>query len=37
MRGWEADDGTLAVDQGLGRHYLKMDFNHVDGSDGVGK
>lgn len=37
MRGYQADDGTSPFYEGLGRHFFKMDFNHVDGLTAVGK
>jgi arginine N-succinyltransferase len=37
MRGFQLDDGTSPFYEGLGRHFFKMDFNHVDGLTAVGK
>ena len=37
MRGYQADDGTSPFYEGLGRHFFKMDFNHVDGLTALGK
>ena len=37
MRGFQADDGTSPFYEGLGRHFFKMDFNHVDGLTALGK
>ena len=37
MRGYQCDDGTSPFYEGLGRHFFKMDFNHVDGLTAVGK
>jgi arginine N-succinyltransferase len=37
MRGYQAEDGTSPFYEGLGRHFFKMDFNHVDGLTAVGK
>jgi arginine N-succinyltransferase len=37
MRGFQADDGTSPFYEGLGRHFFKMDFNHVDHLTALGK
>lgn len=37
MRGYQADDGTSPFYEGLGRHFFKMDFNHVDHLTALGK
>ena len=37
MRGFQDEDGTSPFYEGLGRHFFKMDFNHVDGLTAVGK
>jgi arginine N-succinyltransferase len=37
MRGYQLDDGTSPFYEGLGRHFFKMDFNHVDGLTAMGK
>jgi arginine N-succinyltransferase len=37
MRGFQLDDGTSPFYEGLGRHFFKMDFNHVDGLTSLGK
>ena len=37
MRGYLTDDGTSPFYEGLGRHFFKMDFNHVDGLTAMGK
>ncbi len=37
MRGYQADDGTSPFYEGLGRHFFKMDFDHVDGLTALGK
>ncbi len=37
MRGYQGDDGTSPFYEGLGRHFFKMDFNHVDELTGLGK
>ncbi len=37
MRGYLTEDGTSPFYEGLGRHFFKMDFNHVDGLTAVGK
>jgi arginine N-succinyltransferase len=37
MRGYQADDGTSPFYEGLGRHFFKMDFDHVDGLTAIGK
>lgn len=37
MRGYQEDDGTSPFYEGLGRHFFKMDFNHVDGLTALGK
>jgi arginine N-succinyltransferase len=37
MRGFQAEDGTSPFYEGLGRHFFKMDFNHVDGLTALGK
>ncbi|TFW33786.1 arginine N-succinyltransferase [Massilia horti] len=37
MRGFQAQDGTSPFYEGLGRHFFKMDFNHVDNLTALGK
>ena len=37
MRGFQAEDGTSPFYEGLGRHFFKMDFDHVDGLTALGK
>jgi arginine N-succinyltransferase len=37
MRGFQAEDGTSPFYEGLGRHFFKMDFNHVDHLTALGK
>jgi arginine N-succinyltransferase len=37
MRGYQAEDGTSPFYEGLGRHFFKMDFDHVDGLTALGK
>jgi len=37
MRGYQADDGSSPFYEGLGRHFFKMDFNHVDHLTAMGK
>jgi arginine N-succinyltransferase len=37
MRGYQDEDGTSPFYEGLGRHFFKMDFNHVDGLTALGK
>ena len=37
MRGYQGDDGTSPFYEGLGRHFFKMDFNHVDNLTALGK
>jgi arginine N-succinyltransferase len=37
MRGYQLDDGTSPFYEGLGRHFFKMDFNHVDNLTALGK
>ncbi|MDB5745619.1 MAG: arginine N-succinyltransferase, partial [Massilia sp.] len=37
MRGYLLEDGTSPFYEGLGRHFFKMDFNHVDGLTAIGK
>jgi arginine N-succinyltransferase len=37
MRGFQAEDGTSPFYEGLGRHFFKMEFNHVDGLTALGK
>jgi arginine N-succinyltransferase len=37
MRGFQGDDGTSPFYEGLGRHFFKMDFNHVDHLTALGK
>lgn len=37
MRGYQADDGSSPFYEGLGRHFFKMDFNHVDTLTALGK
>jgi arginine N-succinyltransferase len=37
MRGYLTEDGASPFYEGLGRHFFKMDFNHVDGLTAMGK
>ena len=37
MRGFQAEDGSTPFYEGLGRHFFKMDFNHVDHLTALGK
>ncbi|MES2901331.1 MAG: arginine N-succinyltransferase [Pseudomonadota bacterium] len=37
MRGYQGEDGTSPFYEGLGRHFFKMDFNHVDDLTAMGK
>ncbi|MES2322420.1 MAG: arginine N-succinyltransferase [Pseudomonadota bacterium] len=37
MRGYQGEDGTSPFYEGLGRHFFKMDFNHVDNLTALGK
>jgi arginine N-succinyltransferase len=37
MRGYQDEAGTSPFYEGLGRHFFKMDFNHVDGLTALGK
>lgn len=37
MRGYLTEDGSSPFYEGLGRHFFKMDFNHVDGLTAMGK
>jgi len=37
MRGYQDDNGVSPFYEGLGRHFFKMDFNHVDGLTAIGK
>jgi arginine N-succinyltransferase len=37
MRGYLDEDGRSPFYEGLGRHFFKMDFNHVDGLTSLGK
>jgi arginine N-succinyltransferase len=37
MRGFQSDDGYVPFYEGLGRHFFKMDFNHVDELTALGK
>jgi arginine N-succinyltransferase len=37
MRGYQAEDGRSPFYEGLGRHFFKMDFNHVDDLTSLGK
>jgi arginine N-succinyltransferase len=37
MRGFQDEGGTSPFYEGLGRHFFKMDFNHVDGLTALGK
>ncbi|TWI61484.1 arginine N-succinyltransferase [Pseudoduganella lurida] len=37
MRGYQADDGSSPFYEGLGRHFFKMDFHHVDDLTALGK
>ncbi len=37
MRGYQLEDGSSPFYEGLGRHFFKMDFNHVDHLTALGK
>jgi len=37
MRGYQDQNGDSPFYEGLGRHFFKMDFNHVDGLTAIGK
>jgi arginine N-succinyltransferase len=37
MRGYQEEDGRSPFYEGLGRHFFKMDFNHVDDLTAMGK
>ena len=37
MRGYQDEEGDSPFYEGLGRHFFKMDFNHVDGLTAIGK
>ncbi|MFL6673616.1 MAG: arginine N-succinyltransferase [Massilia sp.] len=37
MRGYQDENGVSPFYEGLGRHFFKMDFNHVDGLTAIGK
>jgi len=37
MRGYQDEGGDSPFYEGLGRHFFKMDFNHVDGLKAIGK
>ncbi|MYM23658.1 arginine N-succinyltransferase [Duganella sp. FT135W] len=37
MRGYQEEDGRSPFYEGLGRHFFKMDFDHVDALTAVGK
>ena len=37
MRGYQAPDGSSPFYEGLGRHFFKMDFHHVDELTSLGK
>ncbi|MFT5643998.1 MAG: arginine N-succinyltransferase [Janthinobacterium sp.] len=37
MRGYQAEDGSSPFYEGLGRHFFKMDFEHVDDLTSKGK
>ena len=37
MRGYQEEDGRSPFYEGLGRHFFKMDFNHVDHLTAMGK
>lgn len=37
MRGFQTPDGTSPFYESLGRHFFKMDFNHVDDLTSLGK
>jgi arginine N-succinyltransferase len=37
MRGFQDENGVSPFYEGLGRHFFKMDFNHVDGLTAIGK
>ena len=37
MRGFQEDDGRSPFYEGLGRHFFKMDFDHVDELTALGK
>lgn len=37
MRGYQSEDGRVPFYEGLGRHFFKADFNHVDELTAMGK
>jgi arginine N-succinyltransferase len=37
MRGYQDENGVSPFYEGLGRHFFKMDFDHVDGLTALGK
>ncbi len=37
MRGYQCENGSSPFYEGLGRHFFKMDFNHVDHLTAMGK
>jgi arginine N-succinyltransferase len=37
MRGYQDENGVSPFYEGLGRHFFKMDFDHVDGLTAIGK
>lgn len=37
MRGFQDENGVSPFYEGLGRHFFKMDFDHVDGLTAIGK
>jgi arginine N-succinyltransferase len=37
MRGYQDEGGSSPFYEGLGRHFFKMDFDHVDGLTAIGK
>jgi len=37
MRGFQSEDGSSPFYEGLGRHFFKMDFDHVDDLTALGK
>ena len=37
MRGYQEEDGRSPFYEGLGRHFFKMEFNHVDNLTALGK
>jgi arginine N-succinyltransferase len=37
MRGYQDENGSSPFYEGLGRHFFKMDFDHVDGLTALGK